>query len=91
MSLYPSQICGHAYDGAAVMSSEIAGVQANIKEVAPLAIYTHCYSHCLNLSVAATCTVQEVRNLIGLINRAYYFLGAATGSPYIVFISTSSM
>ena len=52
MSLYPSQICGQAYDGAAVMSSEIAGVQAKIKEIALLAVYTHCYSHCLNLPLS---------------------------------------
>ena len=34
------------------------------KETAPLDIFTHCHSHCLNLSVAATSEVQEVRNLI---------------------------
>ena len=49
------------------------GVQAKIKEISPLAIYTHCYSHCLNLSVAASCKVQEVRNLISLINESYLF------------------
>ena len=55
------------------MSSEI-----KIKEVSPLAMYTHCFSHCLNLSIAASCKVQEVRNLIGVINEAYLFL---TNSP----------
>ena len=74
ISLDPSKIRGQAYDGAAVMSSEVAGVKAKIKEIAPLAIYTHCYSHCLNLTIAAMCSVQEVRNLVGLINEAYYFL-----------------
>ena len=37
-------------------------------------MYTHCYSHCLNLSIAAACKVQEVRNLVGVINEAYLFL-----------------
>ena len=50
------------------------GVQAKIKETSPLALYTHCYAHCLNLSIAATCKLPEVRNLIGLINEAYLFL-----------------
>ena len=50
VGLDPSEIRGQAYDGAAVMSSNRAGVQAKIKEFAPLALYTHCYSHCLNLS-----------------------------------------
>ena len=53
-------------DGASVMSSDKEGVQAKIKEVSPMALYTHCYSHCLNLFIAASCEVQEVKNLIGV-------------------------
>ena len=45
LSLNIHKICGQAYDGAAVMSSDKAGVQAKIKEVSPMALYTHCYSH----------------------------------------------
>ena len=74
VSLDPSNIRGQAYDGAAVMSSSRAGVQTKIKEIASLAMYTNCYAHCLNLSVAATCKVPEVRNLIGVINEVYLFL-----------------
>ena len=74
LSLNPSNIRGQAYDGAAVMSSEKAGVQAKIKEVSPLTFYTHCYCHCLNLSLASACQLQEIRNLIGIINEAFLFL-----------------
>ena len=74
LSLDSSLIRGQAYDGAAAMSSEKAGVQAKIKEISPLAVYTHCYAHCLNLSIASTCNVQEVRNLVGLMNEVYLFL-----------------
>ena len=74
VSLNAYNIHGQAYDGAAVMSSEIAGIQAKIKEISPLAVYTHCFAHSLNLSIAASCKVQEVRNLIGLINESYFFL-----------------
>ena len=56
------------------MSSSIEGVQAKIKEKTPLALYTHCFSHCLNLSIAASCKVQEARNLVALINEVYLFL-----------------
>ena len=73
VSLDPRQIRGQAYDGASVMSSELAGVQAKIKEIIR-ALYTHCYSHCLNLAIAASCNVQEVRNLISLINESHLFL-----------------
>ena len=75
VSLDPARIRGQAYDGAAVMSSARADVQAKIKEFL-LWLYkpTHLFSHCLNLAIAASCKVQEVRNLIGLINEAYLFL-----------------
>ena len=71
--LDPSSILGQAYDGASVMSSGKEGVRAKIKEISPLALFTHCYAHCLNLSIAATCKLPEVQNLIGLINEAYFF------------------
>ena len=74
VSLDPHQIRGQSYDGASVMSSEVAGVQAKIKEVSPQALFTHCYSHCLNLAIAASCSVQEVRNLISIINESHFFI-----------------
>ena len=74
ISLDPSNIRGQAYDGASVMRSGKEGVQAKIKEINPLALFTHCYAHCLNLSIATSCKLLEVRNLIGQINEAYLFL-----------------
>ena len=46
---------GQAYDGASAMSSEACGVQGRMRRIAPMALYTHCNSHVLNLSVAAAC------------------------------------
>ena len=40
LCLDTKKICGQAYDGASVMSSSKAGVQAKIKEVSPRALYT---------------------------------------------------
>ena len=74
ISLDPSKIRGQAYDGASVMSSGKEGVQAKIKEISPLALFTHCCAHRLNLSITASCKPSEVRNLIDLINEAYLFL-----------------
>ena len=62
-----------AYDGAAAMSSNISGVQMHIHESAPLAVYTHCRSHVLNLSIAATCKIPQVRNMIDAINFTFLF------------------
>ena len=36
---------GQGYDGASNMSSDVVGVQARIKQVAPLATYIHCSGH----------------------------------------------
>ena len=74
ISLDPNNIRSQACDGASVMSGGKEGMQAKIKEISPLALFTYCYAHCLNLSIAASCKLSEVRNLVGLINEAYLFL-----------------
>ncbi|XP_041346704.1 52 kDa repressor of the inhibitor of the protein kinase-like [Gigantopelta aegis] len=62
---------GQAYDGASAMSSEVNGVNGRIRNVAPKALYTHCNSHVLNLSIAASCKMTPVRNMIGSLNEIY--------------------
>ena len=49
--LDPSCIVSQGYDGASVMSGNISGVQQRMKEVAPYAVYIHCYAHTLNLAL----------------------------------------
>ena len=68
-----AQARGQAYDGAASMSSEKVGAQTKIREIAPMAIYNHCHSHVLNLSIAASCQVPEIRNMIDSINSLFLF------------------
>ena len=43
------KLVAQTYDGASVMSSELNGVQAKIKENVPEAMFLHCYAHKLNL------------------------------------------
>lgn len=43
------KVVAQCCDGAAVMSSGLNGVQAKVKERAPLALFIHCYAHRLNL------------------------------------------
>ena len=43
------KLVAQTYDGAFVMSSELNGVQARIKEDVPEAMFLHCYAHKLNL------------------------------------------
>ena len=54
------KIKGQGYDGAKNMSSEQVGVQAYIKQISPLAMYTHCSGHFLNLLLSHSCTVPSV-------------------------------
>uniref|UniRef100_H3AA53 TTF-type domain-containing protein n=1 Tax=Latimeria chalumnae TaxID=7897 RepID=H3AA53_LATCH len=44
------------YDGASVLSEHLIGVQAQIREQIPHAIYVHCHAHRLNLVIADTCS-----------------------------------
>ena len=56
------------------MSSSIAGVQARIRSVSPMAFYTHCQSHQLNLCVVKACSIPQIRNASGVISEiAKYF------------------
>ena len=54
---------GQGYDGAGAVSGCINGLSTRILQVNRKAIYTHCYSHRLNLSICA-CSVQCVHNVM---------------------------
>jgi hypothetical protein len=64
---------GQAYDGAAAMAGEKQGCQAKIKSLNKKALYTHCRSHILNLSIASACKLQQVRNMIDVLNSVFLF------------------
>ena len=59
-----SHIRGQSYDGVSSMSGINNGTQAIIQQKYPLALFTHCRSHALNLAIAKSCSVQEIRNII---------------------------
>ena len=50
------------------MSSSNIGVQARICQVSPLALYTHCQSHQLNLCIVNSCSIPVIRNASGVIS-----------------------
>ena len=52
------------YEGASDMSSERIGLQAMIKQHFPLAVYTHCAGHCLNLVISHSCNIPIIRNAV---------------------------
>ena len=64
---------GQGYDGASSMSSSRVGVQARIRQVCPLALYTHCQSHQLNLCIVKACSVPHIRNANGVVSEMSKF------------------
>ena len=70
-----SAIVSQGYDGASVMSGCCTGVQQRIKQVAPQAVYVHCYAHCLNfVLVVTTKIVLEASEFFALMETLYVFM-----------------
>ena len=51
MNLAMTRIRGQCYDGCSTMAGEKSGVAKQIKEEESRALFTHCYTHSLNLAV----------------------------------------
>ena len=64
---------GQGYDGASNMSSVRRGTQALLLEECPLAVYTHCRAHCLNLAIVHSCDQPLIRNMLGTLKETCNF------------------
>jgi len=53
------KLVGQCYDGASVMAGNLNGLQARIKEIAPNALFTHCFAHKLNLVLQHGCNSNK--------------------------------
>lgn len=85
-------IRGQGYDGASNMSSNRVGVQALIREHSPLAFYTHCSGHCLNLVICHSCTFPIVRNVIDKMKATcLFFLNSPKRNGLLCEIVTSNV
>ena len=74
--LDPSKLRGQAYDGAGNMSGKTKGAAARISSEFPLAHYSHCASHCLNLAIVNSFDEVNIRNMIGIVNRVSIYFSA---------------
>lgn len=74
-----SRLRGQSYDNAKNMSGIYSGLQARIKEVAPLADFIPCSAHSLNLvgSYAASCC-KEANSFFYFVQNVYTFFSAST-------------
>ncbi|GBO42185.1 repressor of the inhibitor of the protein kinase, partial [Araneus ventricosus] len=75
---------GQGYDGAATMRGQFRGVQASIKEKLPLALYTHCSSHSLNLYLSDASNIPSIRNCMGVIKEVCRFFHMSTKRTEII-------
>lgn len=64
LGLSLNELRGQGYDGAATMKGEKSGVQKQIRDLQPKAVYTHCAGHSLNLSIVTACSIPLVSNCI---------------------------
>ena len=65
---------GQGYDGVGAVAGHINGLAAHILKVNPKALYTHCFSHRLNLSVCDTLSILEVTTMLKHVNQAANFI-----------------
>ena len=73
-----SCLVGQGYDGASVMSGSNKGVQQIVRQYAPLAMYTHCYAHRLNLVLVDSCkSVIDASDFFGLLEKLYVFFSGS--------------
>ena len=63
------------YDGASNMAGKFSGVQAIVKERAPLATYVHCKAHQLNLSLVHSSSEPCVRTMMATVQGIAFAFG----------------
>jgi len=65
---------GQGYDGAGAVAGIKKGVAARILKLNNKALYTHCFSHRLNLAVCNSCKVRLLSNAMDHVKEvSYYF------------------
>ena len=53
-----------SYDGAGSVAGHINGLSAHILKINLKALYTHCYSHRLNLSTCDSLSITEITEML---------------------------
>ena len=79
LSLDINLLRGQGYDGGSNMSGAIKGVQSELKAIQPLALYTHCAAHRLNLALMKASDMPAMRNLLGTIQNVCSFFSRSAG------------
>ena len=64
VGLSANDMRAQGYDGVNVMSGHVSGVQTQIRQVNPVAVYVHCRPHVLNLRIVHASKLPLVRNIM---------------------------
>ncbi|KAI5637529.1 zinc finger MYM-type protein 1-like [Phthorimaea operculella] len=74
-----SKLIAQTYDGAAVLSSDLNGVQALVRQKCPLALYVWCSAHILNLILSKTFErISETKRFFSTIKSLANFFHGGT-------------
>ncbi|XP_060857951.1 zinc finger MYM-type protein 1-like [Metopolophium dirhodum] len=85
ISIQNVNIVAQSYDGASVMSGNMNGVQAKIKEQHPAAVYTHCMAHRLNLVVVDTCkSIKSAQAAFNILEAVYVHLSRPSKNTKLI-------
>ncbi|KAL4082892.1 hypothetical protein QTP88_029546 [Uroleucon formosanum] len=68
---------GQGYDGGSNKSDMLLLVQTLILNEQPLALFTHCFNHVLNLAISKACNTPAIRNMFGIVGTVSVFLSAS--------------
>ena len=83
-NLGTDKLRGQGYDGASNMSGCFKGVQARIREIQPLAVYTHCVAHVLNLVVVDSCENPFIRDTIATVKEVINFFKESVQREHVL-------
>ena len=80
-----SKFIGQGYDGAAVMSGQLGGVQALVRNKFPAAKFIHCNAHVLNLVLSKTVEfIREVKIFFNTLSSVSTFFAHLTKRKYVL-------
>ena len=80
-----SLLRGHTYDGAANMADTYNGAHALIRQDHNLALYVHCFSHCVNLATeAALLESSAIRDSLNFANEREV-ISSKSGKLQVIF------
>lgn len=68
---------GQGYDGAGSVSGYINGLSAQILNINSKALYTHCHSHRLNLTICESCNVPLVSDIFDKVREVSDFFNSS--------------